>query len=265
MATTPESNVPATQAEPEQKPVVAQQDEVDENADAASDAALDGADGAEGDKPAEPKLTDEQRTIAKQAKRIDKLTAKIGELTRAEQRELAELRQKLAAFEAERDGTEAKPLSQDEFERRARYHARELREQEDLNVKAARVLREGKKLEGFNEARDTLMQTIPFATKDGRATSFLKAVLDTDMPTELIVYLGENDDEAEEYEGLSESQIGRRLALLESKLKRSAIAKKSSAPVPLKPVQASASVRVDEKRLTDAQWAAMRKREKLSR
>jgi hypothetical protein len=256
-------NVPATQAEPEPKPAVVQQEQSNtDNADATDDA----HDGDEG-KPEDgkPELTAEQKTIRKLERRIDKLTAQKGELTRAAERELAALRQQLEAKNGSADDDDETPkLTRDDVERLAAEKARELRKQETVSEKVAGVLKLGKKIEGFDAAVNALSEEVPFIDR-GRPTAFIQAVLDSDMPADVIHYLGENTDEAAEYAGLSEAQIGRRLARLEDKLKRSAIAKRSSAPIPLKPVNGTSSVKVDEQKLSDAEWWERRKKAKLAK
>lgn len=246
-------NVPATQAaqEPETPALAQQEPSKTDNADATDDAPGDGEDKPEDGKP---ELTAEQKTIRKLERRIDKLTAQKGELTRAAERELAALRQQLEAKNGSaEDDDETPTLTRAEFERLAAEKARELRKQETVSEKVAGVLKLGKKIDGFDAAVNALSEEVPFIDR-GRPTAFIQAVLDSDMPAEVIHYLGENTEEAAEYVGLSEAQIGRRLARLEDKLKRSAIAKKSAAPTPLKPVKGASAVITDEKAQSDKEW-----------
>lgn len=248
-------NVPATEAvqEPENPGLAQQEPSKTDEAESADDAP-----GTEQEAPA---LTAEQKTIRKLERRIDKLTAQKGELTRAAQAELGRLQAQLEAKGSAEDDDEKPTLTRDDFERLATEKARELRNQETVAEKVSSVLKLGKKIEGFDAAVNALSDEVPFINR-GRPTPFIQAVLDSDMPAEVIHYLGENTDEAAEYVGLSEAQIGRRLARLEDKLKRSAIAKKSAAPAPLKPVKGATVVTVDEKRLSDAEWWAQRQKAK---
>lgn len=247
-----DSNVPATQAEPEPKPAVVQQEPSNTEQADATDDAHDGDEGKPED--GKPELTAEQKINRKLERRIDKLTAQKGELTRAAEREIAALRQQLEAKNGSaEDDDETPTLTRAEFERLAAEKARELRKQETVSEKVAGVLKLGKKIDGFDAAVNALSEEIPFIDR-GRPTAFIQAVLDSDMPAEVIHYLGENTEEAAEYVGLSEAQIGRRLARLEDKLKRSAIAKKSAAPTPLKPVTGASAVTTDEKALSDKDW-----------
>jgi hypothetical protein len=98
------------------------------------------------------------------------------------------------------------------------------------------VTKAGKKVEGFDEALESLREEVPFIDGRKRPTAFFEALMDADSPAKLIHYLGTNPDEAAEFGGLSPAQIGRRLAKLEAKL--CAEVKTSSAPTPLKPVTA---------------------------
>lgn len=250
-----DSNVPATQAEPEPKPAVVQQEPSNTEQADATDDAHDGDEGKPED--GKPELTAEQKINRKLERRIDKLTAQKGELTRAAEREIAALRQQLEAKNGSaEDDDETPTLTRAEFERLAAEKARELRKQETVSEKVDNVLKLGKKIDGFDAAVRSLTEEVPFIV-NRRPTAFILAVLDSvdaPMQAEVIHYLGENTEEAAEYVGLSEAQIGRRLARLEDKLKRSAIAKKSAAPTPLKPVTGASAVTTDEKALSDKDW-----------
>jgi hypothetical protein len=82
-----------------------------------------------------------------------------------------------------------------------------------------KVLKEGSKLDGFNAAVDAVAEVVPFMDKRGKPTPFIEAVLDADNPAELLKYLGDNPEEAEELADLTPARLGRRLATLELKLK----------------------------------------------
>lgn len=206
-------------------------------------------------------LTEEQRTIRKQLRRIERLTAKRG----AAEREAQLLREQMAEFQRRTSGLQgedgdepgSRQLTEAEVERRAAQRADEIARQRTIGEKVGKVLREGTKLEGFNAAVDAVAEVVPFTDQKGKPTPFIEAVLDSDDPVALLKYLGDNSDEAEDLAALSPAQLGRRLAKLEVKL---AGAKKqtSAAPAPIKPVSGATTVAKDEARMTDAEWRAQR-------
>jgi predicted RNase H-like nuclease (RuvC/YqgF family) len=217
----------------------------------------DQSDGSEADKG----LTDEQRTIRKQMRRIERLTAKRG----AAEREAELLRQQMAEFQRRTSGqlgedgepAMSRQISEADIERVASQRAAEIAQQRAIGEKVSKVLREGSKLEGFNAAVDAVAEVVPFTDRKGKPTPFIEAVLDADDPAALLKYLGDNSDEAEELADLSPAQLGRRIAKLEDRL--ASVKKKSSAaPVPIKPVGGTSKVTPDESKLSDAEWRAQR-------
>lgn len=229
-------------AEPEQKLEVAPQDEPEE---------------ADQSSPEGEELTPEQKTIRKLQRRIERLSGKVG----AAARERDMLKEQLSQIPRGEDSEQPS----DDIESKAEAKAREILRTQTLNEKAAATLKAGKKIEGFSEALETLREEVAFTDAKGRVTPFFEALLDADTPARVIHYLGQNPDEAAEFEGLSPTQIGRRLARLESKLDGEAKAKTSSAPPPLKPVRGTApdTGGLDDPGLSDEEW--IRRREKLLR
>lgn len=184
-------------------------------------------------------LTDAEKTIRKQLRRIERLTAKRG----AAEREAEILRQQLAEFQQrasrqDEDGEPAKrQLTEADIDRIAREKAEELTRQRAIGERVGKVLKEGSKLDGFNAAVDAVAEVVPFMDKRGKPTPFIEAVLDADNPAELLKYLGDNPEEAEELADLTPARLGRRLATLELKLKPGATKQTSSAPKPLQPIK----------------------------
>lgn len=236
-------------AEPELKTGIAPQDEpAEQQSDAVEDKPEDG----------DP----HEKTLKKLQRRIERLSGKVGGTARERDliaQENAELKAQLAQLR----GGEDKTTKQPDIEEIAEHKAREILRHQTLNQKAAEVLKSGKKLEGFQDALDALRLEVPFADeRTKRPTPFFEALLDADNPAQLIQYLGQNPDEAAEFEGLSPAQIGRRLGKLEIRLSEGTKVKTSSAPAPLKPLRGTApdTGGLDEPGISDAEW--IRRREK---
>lgn len=210
----------------------------------------------------EPEVEPGEKTIKKLQRRIERLSGKVGGTSRERDlvaQENAELRAQLAQLR----GDEEPKARQPDIEEVAEQKAREILRHQTLNEKSAKALRDGKKLEGFQEALDTLRLEVPFADeRTKRPTPFFEALLDADNPAQLIHYLGQNPEEAAEFEGLSPVQIGRRLGKLETRLTEGTKVKTSSAPAPLKPLRGAApdTGGLDEPGISDEEW--IRRREK---
>ena len=237
MSTQTEQTVPGDetqveQAAPEQKLEVAPQDEPKED---------------EVSNPEEDKLSDSEKTFKRLQRRIERLSGKVG----ATARERDMLRDQLATFQK---GEETQP--EQDLEARASAKAHEILATQKLKERADATLKAGKALEGFNEALETLREEIPFVDDKRRPTPFFEALLDADNPAKLIHYLGANPEEAAEFENLTPSQIGRRLAKIELKL--DVKDKTSNAPTPLTPVKGSNTVKTPDA-MTDKEFAAWRR------
>lgn len=216
-------------------------------------------------------LSDEQKTIRKLQRRIDRLTAKRGGTERENEllrQEIANLqRQQHQAASGTGEGNEGqgegpkRTLTEADVERMAQQRAQELHRQTTIAGRVSRVLEAGSKLQGFNEAVNAVAEVVPFTDRQGRPTPFIEAVLDADDPAALLKHLGDNPDEAEDFADLTPSQLGRRLAKLEDKLKQ-APKKTSAAPTPLKPVGGStAGAEPDPSKMTFAEFKAWREKQ----
>lgn len=180
-------------------------------------------------------LTDDQKTIRKLQRRIDRLTAGRGAATREAEllrEQMAQLQQKPQG----QDDDEPKAVSRQDIDRLANERARELHRQQTVAARADAVIKSGQKLQGFTEACNAVAEEVPFTDQQGRPTPFIEAVLDADKPAELLHWLGNNPDEAAALANLSPAQLGRRLAKLEDRLEREGKTS-SKAPTPLTPVR----------------------------
>jgi hypothetical protein len=208
------------------------------------------------------KLTDEQKTIRKLQRRVDRLTAGRG----AAQREAELVREELARIQGRQGQEEEQPQSPRQApgqrlltEAEAKEYARELRRQEVIDERSQKIVRDGNKLPGFKEAVAAVSEEVPLFDRGGRPTPFLVALSRADRAAEVILWLGNNPDDAAEFNRLAPEEIGWRLAKLEDRLEREAKGKTSSAPQPLTPVTAKAAGDKDPKTMSDAEFAAWRK------
>lgn len=186
----------------------------------------------------EGKPSDPQKTIDKLLRRIQRQSGKIGATAREREmtsQENATLKAQLAELRGD-GGQTQEPNIEEVAERKAR----EILHSESLNKRAAEVLSAGKKVSGFSEALESLREEIPFIDRQKRPTPFFEALLETDEPAKLIHHLGMNPELAAEFEGLSQSQIGRRLAKLEDQLKQDGTVKPSKTPAPIDPIKGNA-------------------------
>jgi hypothetical protein len=187
----------------------------------------------------EAQETDAEKTQKRMQRAIDRQAAKKYE-ARAEadalRREIEQLRQRVQP-----SGGEGEQTEQIDVEAVVNQRAQEIISVREENNRAAEIVKAGQKLEGFADAVVVLRddERLMF-DKQGRPTDFMRAIQDSDAPEKLILYLGQNPDEAAEFKGLNPTQIGRRIERLENKLKDEAKVKISTAPKPLTPVTGSA-------------------------
>jgi hypothetical protein len=236
----------------------AQQPAAEQQADGAQQAAQGEQ---EADKPA---LTPEQRAMRKMERRIHTLTAGRG----AAQREAELLRERIAALETQRPAPQQEgdeqpqqrpAIDPKEIDRIATQRADEIARSRDIARRTSEVVKAGSKLDGFDDAVNTVNDEVPFVDRAGRPTAFIEAVLDSEAPAAILHYLGQNPDEAAEFADLSAAQIGRRIAKLEIKLAATGKTQTSNAPRPLKPVQPNGAGEKDPSKMTDTEFAAWRK------
>lgn len=213
------------------------------------------------------KLTEEQKTIRRLQRRIDRLTAGRGAAQREAELLRADLERRGQGQQAQEEG-QPKGQEPQDIDRLATERAQQLHRQQSIADRANAVLDSGRKLQGFDQAVNVVADEVPFTDRKGVPTPFIEAVLDTDKPAELLHWLGNNPDEAAAFANLTPSQIGRRLAKLEERIAREAKST-SSAPTPLRPVQSRSTAGAEPQdsdsiedwmRKDRARTAALRKR-----
>lgn len=95
----------------------------------------------------------------------------------------------------------------------------------------------------------------------GRPTGLGEAVLSADDPAAVINALGSDPDLAAEFADLSAVQQARRIARLEIELSKAPEIKHSNAPKPITPARGAASTEKSPAEMSDAEFAAWRKRQ----
>jgi hypothetical protein len=182
-------------------------------------------------------LTEEQKTIRKLQRRIDRLTAGRGAAAREAELLREQLTQRQRAAETDDQEDDGRRIDPKDIDRIANERAQELVRRQQAAQTAGKVLEAGKKLTGFQEAVAALGEEVRLIDAKGLPTPFMEAVFESDKPAELLHYLGNNPEEAAAFANLTPAQTGRRLARLEDQLKQGAKSA-SSAPAPLRPVNA---------------------------
>lgn len=206
--------------------------------------------GESGDEVEEDKLQAAiDQATRKARRRIERLIADRG----AAQQRAAQLEAELT--EARKAGTDQPVPSED-----PREIARQMRIVEKTAEATAKVMKDaGARFPDFESAVAELVEEIgPQIDRNGRPSTLMEAVLDSDRASEVLYHLGKNPDIAAEIAHLSPIRIGKRIAQIESDLAAQAKPKPSAAAKPLTPVKAQAVPTVDPAKLTDAQWRAER-------
>jgi hypothetical protein len=173
-------------------------------------------------------------------RRVDRLTAaRYQEQARADQaaRDNEQLRQRLAQYEQPQ---EQPALSAENVMPIAQQLAHQMRETDKVRETVSTVLSKGKTLEGFDAACNAVNEALPFYSRDGRPTDFLRAVLEGDMPEKVLHHLGANPDVLDDLAGLSPTQVARRLDRIERDLALPKEPKQSTAPKAIAPVRSAA-------------------------
>jgi hypothetical protein len=139
--------------------------------------------------------------------------------------------------------------------------AREIAYVDKVNEKSNQIAKEGsKRFPDFMETVAAIADELgPLFDQRGRPAPVMEAVLDSDKPADLLHFLGKNPDLAAELEGLTPSQLGRRIARFETQMAEQAKPKTSAAPKPLEPVRGGASDNELRSDLSTEEW--MRRRE----
>lgn len=170
----------------------------------------------------------------------------------AEQKELEYLRRK--ATKAERNSARLYQEAQSYREQLARTQpaseegtkaadpyemAREIAALDRIDEKSNSVAKDGEKRFGdFNKAVRTIAEEAgPLFDNRGKPTNLGEALLESDDPAALMHFLGTNPALADELNGLTPTQLGRRIERFEAQMKAPKAAKPASnAPPPIKPL-----------------------------
>lgn len=244
-STAPESQIPA--------PATTAQPAIVE-AEATGDAAPEG-DSTE----AKPEKTAEQKELEylrRKATKADRVGARLHQELQAE-------RQRVAAYEARQpQDPQAKPqpAQVDPYEL-----AREIASLEKITEKSNDVAKQGKtRFADFGTALSTVIDEAgPLIHGEGRLqghpTPLGEAILDAEDPPALLHFLGSNPALAEELDGLSPTQLGRRIERFEAQMKARPTKPVSQAPAPIKPIAGgSAATNVDLDKADMATYKAAR-------
>lgn len=209
-------------------------------------------------KPEDKEKQDEFKRLRRRNEKL--LQDRASERARAEalSAEVERLKQAQAAKEDDEDDKPAKAED-------PRKLAEQLVTARETAAATKRILKEasGKFPEFEKNIAELVEEVGPLIDgKTGAPSPLLEAVFDSESSAEVLNYLGENPEVAAELMGLSQARIGRRIAKIESDLAAKAKPKTSAAPKPLAPVKPAAQPQVDPAKLTDKQWAEMRRKER---
>lgn len=197
----------------------------------------DTAETKEGDAPE----TERDKTIRKLQRRIDSRTRGLGERDAL----IAQLRAELAKRDQDRtpsnddEPEEKRGYSEEEVERRAAIKAEQAEFAKTVSSKTQAMLKAGKAFDDFSDLAAEVAEDLPFLDSKGRPTPFILALLDADKAesaAELMVHLARNPEVRDELVGLSERQMARKLALIETSISKKPEAKRSNAPKPIEPL-----------------------------
>lgn len=183
------------------------------------------------------KEDDAEKARRAMQRRIDKRTADLYR-ERAQNEQLA---QRLAALEGRISGEpeqQAKDVDPHAL-------AREIATVERVTEKANSIAQDGEKRfkDGFRSALETVAEEAgPLFNQRGLPTALGEAILESDDAAALLHHLGTNPDLAAELNGLSPTQLGRRIERFEAQMKAKPQPKPvSKAPEPARPISASRS------------------------
>lgn len=216
---------------------------------------------AEPSEQAEPQTSEKDerdKALARMERRINK---KHAEAAAAIERARL-LEERLKSYETNQPQEQAlDPNDPAKVEAKARELAAELVRHQEVAKTIDGVLKAGRELPEFDKACNFINDELPFYERNGKPTPFLEAVLEFDEPAKLLHHLGTNPDLVDELAELNHTRRIRRLDAIERELKEKATPKTSSAPKPLAPVKGSGSDSKDPSQMTDAEFAAWRRRQ----
>lgn len=199
-----------------------------------------------------------------------RMERRIGRVTAARyqaEAEARQLRERLAQYEQRQaqpqEGHEDARLDPARIDELVSTRASEIAKVNEVAAKSNRTFEAGVKAHGeaFRESIAAVIDEAgPLINQRGLPTPLGEAILDSDAPDALLHYLGQNPDVAASLEGLSATQLGRRIDRIEREMTAKPISKLPRALTPVTPMGTSASKA--ESQMTDAEWYAARKRNK---
>lgn len=205
------------------------------------------------DESQKPEEDPRDKTVKSLTRRVDRITAA---------RYQAEARAQQAMQDAEQLRQQLAQLQQGEQPQQERQQAdpvalaNEIATIREVTAKSNAVAQDGKKrFEGFDKAVSVvieeagpLVRPIAPGAQIGRPTPLGEAILDSEDPAALLHHLGNNPDVAAELQGLTATQVARRIARIEIEIGKAKEPKQSNAPKALTPVK---SVAKDDGGLSD--------------
>ena len=210
--------------------------------------------GLEPDSTVKPEKTAEQKELEylrRKASKADRSNARLYQENRGLEQRLTQQQQ-----------PQGQPQGQDT--RDPMEIAREIAQIQRIEDKSNGVAQDGFKRYGEEAFRQKLQVVIneagPLIDPRGRPTALGEAILEADKPAELLDYIGSDPALADSLEGLSPTQLGRRIERLEAQMNARPPKAASNAPPPIKPLgSGSTTVTNDlEKAGTMAEYKAIR-------
>lgn len=198
---------------------------------------------AASDESQKPEEDHRDKTVKSLQRRVDRITAARyqAEATANQARqENEQIRQRLAQYE---QGETPQALQADPLQL-----ANEIATIREVTAKSNEVFKEGSKRFGAEfqkavnvviEEAGQLVAPIARGASIGKPTPLGEAILDADDPAAVLNYLGSNPDAAADLNGLSSTQVARRIARIEIELEKASAPKQSNAPKPITPVKSA--------------------------
>lgn len=222
VSSAPETQIPASV--PTETPVVVEPE------------ATDSAAPPEGDESeAKPEKTAEQKEIERLRRQLTKRDRTQGKLYQEAQtykQQLEQYAQQTPQEQGERREPQADP----------HQLAREIATVEKVTELSNKVAQEGRsKFKDFDSSLGTVIEEAgELIHPNGRPTAIGAAILESDTPAALIDFLGKNPDLASELEGLTPTQLGRRIERIEAQMKAAVAKPVSKASEPISPIKGGA-------------------------
>lgn len=204
------------------------------------------------------------KTIRKLQRRIDSRTRGLGERDAriaALEAELARHRESTRTEPTDEEPATRRTLTEEDVDQRAEAKLREREEATFVSSRTKEMIAAGKSIPDFSDLAAEVAEDLPFIDRQGRATPFIKALLDidsADMRADVMTYLGKNPEVRDELIGLSERQLARKLTLIETSIAKKP-EQRSRAAKPIEPLGGNA--RGDPDPSDTRSWIAARNRQ----